>query len=245
MDGVMRRVVGVMPPGFSFPGTDTRIWKPYSLDEANPAVGAFSNPGLGRMAAGMTVDVVTDEIGDEGEVHAAAVELVLVEAVAPHRYFMEVRRFLGVEDRGEEVPFEASGPGHGLSHREGDGHRGAIIVGTGGLDDAVVVGPDEDGGEVAVRTGDDPGEVDEVLAVDVVGQGEGVSTVGLAADFSESTGDPGLGSGMAGGAYHPAFRQAEGADVVFEGSDELVVVIGHDVELVWLGRRNLRLHYIR
>lgn len=62
MDGVMRRVVGVMPPGFSFPGTDTRIWKPYSLDEANPAVGAFSNPGLGRMAAGMTVDVVTDDV---------------------------------------------------------------------------------------------------------------------------------------------------------------------------------------
>ena len=34
-------------------------------------------------------------------------------------------------------------------------------------------------------------------------------------------------------------------DILVEGGDELLVVIGHDVELVWLGRQNLRLHYIR
>ena len=44
------------------------------------------------------------EIGDEGKVHAAIGELVLVETVAAH----------------------------GLSHGEGDGHRGAIVVGAGG-----------------------------------------------------------------------------------------------------------------
>jgi len=61
MDGVMRRIVGVMPPGFAFPDTETRIWKPYIIDEANITPGSFSNPGIARMSGGMTVDGVIDD----------------------------------------------------------------------------------------------------------------------------------------------------------------------------------------
>ncbi len=61
MDGVMRRIVGVMPPGFAFPNAETRIWKPYVIDEANLNVGNFSNPGLARMASGMTIDGAVDD----------------------------------------------------------------------------------------------------------------------------------------------------------------------------------------
>lgn len=64
MDGVMRRIVGVMPPGFAFPGTETRIWKPYIIDEANLSPGSFSYPGVARMSAGMTVDGVVDDAAD-------------------------------------------------------------------------------------------------------------------------------------------------------------------------------------
>jgi predicted permease len=58
MDGVMRRIVGVMPAGFTFPGTETRIWKPYVLDEANLIEGSFGSPGIGRMAAGVQAEAV-------------------------------------------------------------------------------------------------------------------------------------------------------------------------------------------
>lgn len=62
MDGVMRRIVGVMPAGFAFPSAETSLWKPYILDEANPVTGSFSNPGIGRMAPGASVETVNADV---------------------------------------------------------------------------------------------------------------------------------------------------------------------------------------
>jgi putative ABC transport system permease protein len=61
MDGVQRRVVGVMPRGFSFPGK-TELWIPMAIDAANPSVGSLSYPGIGRMAPGQTEQAVQAEM---------------------------------------------------------------------------------------------------------------------------------------------------------------------------------------
>ncbi len=62
MDGVMRQIVGVMPPGFTFPGTNTRIWKPFELDETSFSMGSFSHPGVGRMRPGTDAATVESDI---------------------------------------------------------------------------------------------------------------------------------------------------------------------------------------
>ena len=62
MDGVMRRIVGVMPPGFTFPGQTTRVWEPYVIDESDPQVGSFSSPGVGRMRDGVAVANVVEDV---------------------------------------------------------------------------------------------------------------------------------------------------------------------------------------
>jgi predicted permease len=54
MDGVQRRVVGVMPEGFSFPG-DAGLWIPRSIDPATADAGSFGLLGVGRLAPGATL----------------------------------------------------------------------------------------------------------------------------------------------------------------------------------------------
>ncbi|MGD8319764.1 MAG: ABC transporter permease [Gemmatimonadota bacterium] len=61
MDGVQRRVVGVMPKGFSFP-TDAQLWTPMEIDAADPETGSLSYLGIGRMAPGATVASVQAEM---------------------------------------------------------------------------------------------------------------------------------------------------------------------------------------
>ena len=61
MDGVQRRVVGVMPEGFSFP-EKAELWIPMAIDEANPTVGSLSFPGIGRLAPGQTEQAVQAEM---------------------------------------------------------------------------------------------------------------------------------------------------------------------------------------
>jgi putative ABC transport system permease protein len=61
MDGVRRRVVGVMPRGFSFP-EKTELWMPMAIDDVNPAVGSLSYLGIGRMAPGRTTEAVQAEM---------------------------------------------------------------------------------------------------------------------------------------------------------------------------------------
>lgn len=53
-DGVARRVVGVMPPGFAFPAPETAIWLPMAIDPAHYQIGDFSDPGIGRLRPGVS-----------------------------------------------------------------------------------------------------------------------------------------------------------------------------------------------
>ena len=63
MDGVNRRVVGVMPEGFAFP-EDAGVWTPLSIDAAAPNLGSFGLIGVGRMAPGATLEGVNKEMQD-------------------------------------------------------------------------------------------------------------------------------------------------------------------------------------
>jgi predicted permease len=56
IDGVSRRVVGVMPEGFHFPSVETEIWLPLVVDPANLAVGNFNFPGIGRLRPEVSVE---------------------------------------------------------------------------------------------------------------------------------------------------------------------------------------------
>jgi predicted permease len=57
IDGEPRRVVGVMPPAFSFPSPDTDVWMPYAFDRGNPAAlwgGGQRGQAVARLAPGVT-----------------------------------------------------------------------------------------------------------------------------------------------------------------------------------------------
>jgi putative ABC transport system permease protein len=54
VDGVERRIVGVMPPGFAFPAAETALWLPMTIDPAHYRIGDFSYAGLGRLRPGVS-----------------------------------------------------------------------------------------------------------------------------------------------------------------------------------------------
>jgi len=54
MDGVMRRVVGVMPDGIDVP-SEASLWLPMTIDDTDPDLGSFGRLGIGRLAPGATV----------------------------------------------------------------------------------------------------------------------------------------------------------------------------------------------
>jgi predicted permease len=63
MDGVQRRVVGVVPKGAAFQDED--LWIPMSIDLADPDLGSLGLIGLGRLAEGATIasaNVEMDEL---------------------------------------------------------------------------------------------------------------------------------------------------------------------------------------
>ncbi len=64
LDGVMRRIVGIMPEGFAYPSEDTRVWRPYELDPADLEAGSFSAPGIARLAPGATLESAYNEQAD-------------------------------------------------------------------------------------------------------------------------------------------------------------------------------------
>ena len=61
MDGVRRRIVGVMPAGFEFP-EGTEMWTPVDIDPADADAGSLSMPGIARMAGGETIESVNREM---------------------------------------------------------------------------------------------------------------------------------------------------------------------------------------
>ncbi len=62
LDGVTRRVVGVMPAGFHFPSSETQLWVPLTVDPAKLAVGNFNYNGIGRLRPGTTPEAVAREL---------------------------------------------------------------------------------------------------------------------------------------------------------------------------------------
>jgi predicted permease len=54
MDGVQRRIIGVMPEGFEFP-EEAELWMPLEVNETDPGVGNLGLLGLGRLAPGATL----------------------------------------------------------------------------------------------------------------------------------------------------------------------------------------------
>ena len=62
LDGVMRRIVGVLPESFRFPDNETRVWRPFVIDPANAPVGNFSYLGIGRLADGATHQSAHDDM---------------------------------------------------------------------------------------------------------------------------------------------------------------------------------------
>ncbi|HYU35096.1 MAG TPA: ABC transporter permease [Thermoanaerobaculia bacterium] len=49
VDGVLRRIVGIMPDRFQFPSAETRLWVPVTLDPATLQAGDFSYRGVARL----------------------------------------------------------------------------------------------------------------------------------------------------------------------------------------------------
>jgi putative ABC transport system permease protein len=54
VDGVSRRVVGVMPPAFRFPEARTALWLPMTIDPAKLEAGNFNYGAIGRLRPGIT-----------------------------------------------------------------------------------------------------------------------------------------------------------------------------------------------
>jgi putative ABC transport system permease protein len=61
MDGVMRRVIGVMPEGFRFP-QDAEMWTQLEFDPVDADQGSFSYMGIGRLASGATPEALNGEM---------------------------------------------------------------------------------------------------------------------------------------------------------------------------------------
>ncbi|MGW8268340.1 MAG: ABC transporter permease, partial [Longimicrobiales bacterium] len=62
MDGVRRRVVGVMPQGFQFSEED--LWLPEEIDPADLEIGNLRLMGIARLADGVTPEVADAEMQD-------------------------------------------------------------------------------------------------------------------------------------------------------------------------------------
>ena len=55
IDGVLREIIGVMPPTFHFPSAETAVWIPLALDPANIKSAAFDYRGIARLRDGVTL----------------------------------------------------------------------------------------------------------------------------------------------------------------------------------------------
>jgi predicted permease len=62
MDGVNRRIVGVMARDFGYPDRTARAWIPYEVDPARAFLAAFRAAGIARMAPGNTAEGVYTEL---------------------------------------------------------------------------------------------------------------------------------------------------------------------------------------
>jgi predicted permease len=84
IDGLSRQVVGVTPPGFTFPGSETRLWLPLLIDPTGARCtstspprclesavgtswGAYGHPIIGRLRDGVTTEQARADVYRIGE----------------------------------------------------------------------------------------------------------------------------------------------------------------------------------
>ena len=158
-------------------------------------------------------DIMPDQVGDQGEVHTSVVELVLVEAVAAHRLRLKVGRLLGIENRHQQIAFEATRFGDRLSDGQTDRDRRAIVVSTGSIDHTIVVGTYDQRRQLTITPRNDPNEIREPHATHGVRQLERVSRVGGAADFSKPPVEKLSRNSMPRRSHHPPLRKTMVVDI--------------------------------
>ncbi len=56
LNGVVRDIIGVMPPGFNFPAPETKIWVPLQIDPATQNFGGHGIAPVARLSDGMTLE---------------------------------------------------------------------------------------------------------------------------------------------------------------------------------------------
>jgi putative ABC transport system permease protein len=62
LNGVLRRIVGVMPRDFGYPDRAAQLWIPYEVDPAQAALAGFGAGGIARMAPESTTESVYAEL---------------------------------------------------------------------------------------------------------------------------------------------------------------------------------------
>ncbi|HVG08123.1 MAG TPA: ABC transporter permease [Thermoanaerobaculia bacterium] len=62
VDGVSRRIVGVLAEGFRFPSAQEELWTPMVIDPANLQPGNFNYGGVGRLRHGVTTERATKDL---------------------------------------------------------------------------------------------------------------------------------------------------------------------------------------
>ena len=62
LDGVVHRVVGVMPEGFRYPAADTELWIPLEIDRAKASTGDFNYKSIGRLRPGVPAEAAAKEL---------------------------------------------------------------------------------------------------------------------------------------------------------------------------------------
>ena len=62
LDGIIRRVVGVMPQDFGHPTRTSRLWIPFQINPAQAPLGAFGAGGVARLAPGASLESVDTEL---------------------------------------------------------------------------------------------------------------------------------------------------------------------------------------
>ena len=62
VDGEARRVVGIMPSGFTLPMSDSELWVPLEIDPAEATTGSYRWLGVGRLKAGQSAETAQRDL---------------------------------------------------------------------------------------------------------------------------------------------------------------------------------------
>jgi predicted permease len=62
VNGVLREIIGVMPPDFGHPDRAARLWLPMVIDPVQAPLAAFGAAGVARLASGATIESVDAEL---------------------------------------------------------------------------------------------------------------------------------------------------------------------------------------